>query len=134
MSKAGHNLIEALHTAALAVVQGMRRAAKQAGTPCDDLHMPILMGDMRVTIEHGPRVAARNTTEAARLKAGGKSASPTDKAKALRHARLLLAQHADYLATRTDLPPGDPADACTRLHQRCLQTIKALEGMEVDLL
>jgi|GEM_PF-4454444 hypothetical protein len=71
--------IEALYVAAREIVDGTRGVFEKSGKDAREIRLPILMHgtDMRVTIEAGPKIAARNAIEEAKMKATGQPAGST---------------------------------------------------------
>lgn len=67
--------LAALYRAAQQIVDGTRAVFAKQGKDARELRLPILIhdSDMRITIEVGPRIAARNAIENARMQASGKS-------------------------------------------------------------
>ena len=85
--------IAVLYRAAQQIVDGTRAVFAKQGKDATELRLPILIhdSDMRITIEAGPRIAARNAIENARMQASGKPVEPPlDMTRALRDARALL--------------------------------------------
>lgn len=96
-----NNPVAALYQAAKEIVDGTRKVFEQQGHDAREVRLPILMHgtDMRVTIEAGPKIAARNAVEHAQMQASGKPAEPTvDVSAALQEAQMLLGLFAADLA------------------------------------
>ena len=90
--------IDRLYRAAVEIVDGARKVFAQQGHDPREVRLPILMHgtDMRVTIEAGPAVAARNAVEHAQMQASGKPAEPAvDMSRVLRDAAAIIKQSAD---------------------------------------
>ena len=90
--------IDRLYRAAVEIVDGTRKVFAQQGHDPREVRLPILMHgtDMRVTIEAGPAVAARNAVEHAQMQASGKPAEPAvDMSRVLRDAAAIIKQSAD---------------------------------------
>ena len=90
--------IERLYKAAVEIVDGTRKVFAQQSHDPREVRLPILMHgtDMRVTIEAGPAVAARNAVEHAQMQASGKPAEPVvDMSRVLRDAAAIIKQSAD---------------------------------------
>lgn len=90
--------IDRLYRAAVEIVDGTRKVFAQQGHDPREVRLPILMRgtDMRVTIEAGPAVAARNAVEHAQMQASGKPAEPVvDMSRVLRDAAAIIKQSAD---------------------------------------
>jgi len=92
--------VAVLYTAAKEIVDGTRKVFTENGQDARELRLPILIHgtDMRITIEAGPKVAARNAIEEAQSKATGKPVEPTvDMTRVLNEARTLLGNDAEAL-------------------------------------
>ena len=88
-----------LYTAACKIVEGTRKVFTEHGKDARELRLPILMHgtDMRVTIEAGPKIAARNAIEHAQMEASGKPVEPTtyvDVTAPYEKKQAMLAAHA----------------------------------------
>ena len=89
--------VAVLYTAAKEIVDGTRKVFAQQGQDGREIRLPILMHgtDMRVTIEAGPKIAARNAIEHAQMEASGEPVEPiVDMSRALNEAMALLALYA----------------------------------------
>lgn len=111
--------IEVLYTAAKEIVDGTRRVFAEQGHDGREIRLPILMHgtDMRVTIEAGPRIAARNVIEHAQMEATGRPTPQVNMGVALDKARELIGL---LHSTQSD-------DA---IRQRCIDAIKDLNELE----
>ena len=92
--------VAVLYTAAQEIVDGTRKVFTQNGQDARELRLPILIHgtDMRITIQAGPKIAARNAIEEAQSKATGKPVEPTvDMTKVLNEARYLLGIYASEI-------------------------------------
>lgn len=128
--------IHVLYTAAKEIVDGTRQVFERQGQDAREIRLPILMHgtDMRVTIEAGPKVAARNAIEHAQMEASGKPVEPTiDMGKTLQEAQMLLGLYAtDLEAEHQKLAPGGGADwhRTKDYKARCIAAMQALHQME----
>jgi hypothetical protein len=124
--------IAVLYTAAKEIIDGTRAVFEKQGKDARELRIPILMHgtDLRVTIESGPQIAARNAIENAQMQASGKPVEPTvDMSAVINEAKALIAQYASEANDRIhNATPPDPADQ--RLHERCMGTLKGLFEVE----
>lgn len=127
--------VAVLYRAAKAIVDGTRQVFADNGKDASELRLPILMHgtDMRVTIEAGPRVAARNAIEEAQSKASGKPAPTPDATKALRDSQILLMQYAAHLRGQCTSGLGEWLPECSHerdTHERCLATVATMSEVE----
>ena len=114
--------VAVLHDAAREIVDGTRKVFEQQGQDAREIRLPILMHgtDMRVTIEAGPKVAARNAIEHAQMKASGMPVErPVDVSKALKDAQTTLL----FYAGRHHQPGTDE-------YGRILDLARALKEVE----
>lgn len=128
--------IHRLYEAAKEIVDGTRKVFIEQGQDAREVRLPILMHgtDMRVTIQAGPNVAARNAIEHAQMKA---SDNPPPEpviniGKTLEEARMLIAIHmADQISAYRAVAQG-----CTEYQRafseaaRCKDVIERLEKVE----
>lgn len=127
--------IPALYKAAREIVDNTRSVFEKSGQDAREIRLPILMHgtDLRVTIEAGPSVAARNAIEHAQMQATGKPVEPAiDMTRAIKEARALLAQYASEIKD-TETVAGqwpDAAAAERRLHDRCMAAVDGLFEIE----
>ena len=124
--------IAVLYTAAKEIVDGTREVFRKQGQDAREIRLPILMHgtDMRVTIESGPKIAARNAIEHAQMEASGKPVEPTiDISKALDDARVLLGLFAsDLNAENRRTETGSAEWNRTKSYaERCMKSISELE-------
>lgn len=127
--------IERLYLAADEIVSKTRAAFRDAGQSSPEIRLPILIHgtDMRITIQAGPQIAARNAIERAQMQASGKPVEPmVDMSRTLQTAKALLGiMAADAEAKRRSADQGSQ-----EWHQgndeakRCLETIEQLTQME----
>ena len=129
--------IAVLYSAANQIVAGTRKAFESQGKDARELRLPILMHgtDMRVTIEAGPKVAARNAIEHAQMQASGKPVEPTvDMSKIIQQAQSLLGMFAADLIDRHRQSNPNPGSAeWNRARDdatRCLDTVEGLRELE----
>lgn len=130
-----NNPIAVLYTAADQIVTETRKVFELQGRDARELRLPILMHgtDLRVTIEAGHKIAARNAIEHAQMQASGQPVEPiVDMDKSIREARALLDLFAaELIAQHRTIPPG-----CSEWHftrdtaARCQGTAKALAEVE----
>lgn len=126
--------IAVLYTAAREIVDGTRGVFERNGHDAREIRLPILMHgtDMRVTIEAGPKVAARNAIEEAQSKASGRPVEPTiDTGRVIANAKRLLLDDARALHAAHTLNGewGDEVEA-KALHDHCLETVEGLTQLE----
>ena len=128
--------IAVLYTAAKEIVDGTRKAFVEQGHDGREIRLPILMHgtDMRVTIEAGPAVAARNAIEHAQMQVSGKPVEPPiDMTKALKEAQELLWGYAQTLSDQCTGNRGDWLDQFADekiAHDRAIAVAKQLEEVE----
>ena len=127
--------VAVLYTAAQEIVDSTRKVFTENGRDARELRLPILIHgtDMRITIESGPRIAARNAIEEAQRKATGRLAEPTvDMTAALSEARALLDMCAADLAAANRLAEKGSAEwQRTRAYmQRCVAAASDLQQLE----
>lgn len=123
--------IAVLYSAASRIVAETRKVFENNGQDAREIRLPILMHgtDLRVTIEAGPKIAARNAIEHAQMQASGKPVEPTvDMGKVIDEARTLLAQYASEIkVSRTYLQEHwDQGCQDRRLYDRCVDAVKGL--------
>jgi len=123
--------IAVLYSAASRIVAETRKVFENNGQDAREIRLPILMHgtDLRVTIEAGPKIAARNAIEHAQMQASGKPVEPTvDMDKVIDEARALLAQYASEIKdSRTYLQEHwDQGCQDKRLYDRCVDAVKGL--------
>lgn len=127
--------IAVLYSAANQIVAETRKAFESQGKDARELRLPILMHgtDMRVTIEAGTKVAARNAIEHAQMQASGKPVEPTvDMSKIIQQAQSLLGMFsADLIDQHRQAKHGSAEwhrteDEATR----CLDTVEGLRELE----
>lgn len=90
-----------LYEAALEIVQGTRGVFERSGKDAREIRVPILIHgtDMRITIEAGPKIAARNAIEHAQMEASGKPAAPmVEMSKTVTNAQSLMHRAAQQIA------------------------------------
>lgn len=127
--------IAVLYTAAKEIVDSTRGVFAKQGKDARELRLPILMHgtDMRVTIEAGPQVAARNAIEEAQMKVTGKPVEPSvDMTRALYEAKALLATDAASLRAAHTINgewPETEADAKAS-YDRYIAAIHGLKEVE----
>ena len=97
--------------------------------------LPILMHgtDMRVTIEAGPKIAARNAIEHAQMEASGKPVEPTvDISAVINEARMLIGLYAaDLNAENRKTETGSADWHRTKAYaERCVQAIADIGELE----
>ncbi len=124
-----------IYAAAKQIVDGTRKVFAQQGQDAREIRLPILMHgtDMRVTIEAGPKIAARNAIEQAQMKSSGKPVEPTvDSTKTIAEARSLIALYAaDLEAQHQRAETGGSEWHRTKdCRQRCLATSRGLDEVE----
>lgn len=128
------NAIARLHDVAIEIVAKTRQVFASQGQDARELRLPILMHgtDMRVTIESGPRIAARNAIEHAQMQAGGEPETSAPMGHALREAQSLLGMYADTLAQqqRAAAPGSVEWRSAKDCAQRCADTARALHDVE----
>lgn len=127
--------IAVLYTAAKEIVEGTRQVFERNGQDARELRLPILIHgtDMRITIEAGPKIAARNAIEEAQSKATGKPVEPTvDMSKAIQDAQMLLGMFAsDLMAAHRASERGSERWHATKDEAaRCMVTARALKEVE----
>ena len=127
--------IAVLYAAASRIVAETRKVFENNGQDAREIRLPILMHgtDLRVTIEAGPKIAARNAIEHAQMQASGKPVEPTvDMDKVIDEARALLAQYASEIKdSRTYLQEHwDQGCQDKRLYDRCVDAVKGLAEVE----
>jgi hypothetical protein len=126
--------IEALYVAAKSIVDNTRKVFSDHGEDATELRLPILMhgADMRVTIEAGPKVAARNAIEEAQCKASGSGdlGPRLDMTAVINEAKALLASYAAEVHDRIEASDHDHDQADEKIMQRCLATAKGLFDVE----
>jgi hypothetical protein len=124
--------VEALYTAARSIVDNTRKVFSEHGKDATELRVPILMHgtDMRVTIEAGPKVAARNAIEEAQSKASGKPEPRVDMTAVLNEAKALIAAYASQAHDRIDASDHDHDQVDEKIVWRCLATTKGLCEVE----
>jgi hypothetical protein len=127
--------IEVLYKAAKEIVDGTRKVFRDSGKNAEEVRLPILIGgtDMRVTIEAGPKIAARNAIEQAQVKASGNPAPSVDAIHALNEAKALLAQYASDIKDSNTvggqwMTYGGKCEE--QLYERCMTTVKSLFEVE----
>lgn len=127
--------IHTLYMAAKEIVDGTRRVFAENGQDAREIRVPILIHgtDMRITLEAGPKIAARNAIEEAQSKASGKPAEPTvDMSQALNEARTLLETDAQALKQAHTVNgewPKDEPEAHAAF-QRYMAAIRGLNELE----
>lgn len=126
------NPIEALYVAARSIVDNTRKVFTEHGKDASELRLPILMHgtDMRVTIEAGPKIAARNAIEEAQCKASGKPEPRVDMTEVINEAKALIASYASEVHDRIEASDPDPERTDEKIMQRCLATTKWLFDVE----
>lgn len=127
--------IAVLYAAANQIVTETRKVFENNGYDGREIRLPILMQgtDMRVTIEAGPKIAARNAIEHAQMQASGKPIEPTvDMCKAINEAKALLGIYAaDLIAQHRGAKQGSAEWHRTKDDaNRCLDTVKNLSEVE----
>jgi hypothetical protein len=127
--------IHILYTAAKQIVDGTRDVFQKQGQDAREVRLPILMHgtDMRVTIEAGPTIAARNAIEHAQMSASGKPVEDTvNMSKAIDEARALLGLYrADLDAENRKCETGSADWHRTKAYaNRCIETGIALKELE----
>lgn len=127
--------IAVLYEAALQIVEGTRAAFEEQGKDAREIRLPILIHGtgMRIIIEDGPRVAAKNAIEEAQCKANGRPVEPTiDMSRALQDAQMLLCMFASDLgaAHRASERGSERWNATKDEAARCMATAKALKELE----
>lgn len=116
--------ISVLYSAAKQIVDETRKVFSSQGQDAREIRLPILMHgtDMRVTIESGPAVAARNAVEHAQMQASGKPVEKTvDMSQALKDAQTTLL----FYAGRHHEPGSDEYGRILKL----AQTLKEVERL-----
>ena len=125
--------IAVLYTAADEIVRGTREVFTKQGHDAREIRLPILIHgtDMRITIESGPKIAARNAIENAQMSASGKPAEPTvDMTVVIQEVQTLLAEYAGELVERIESSePGTCAEDEKAL-QRCFSASIGLREVE----
>lgn len=127
--------IAVLYGAAKEIIDGTRKVFEQQGQDARELRVPILIQgtDMRITIEAGPKIAARNAIEEAQSKATGRPVEPTvDMTRALQDAQRLLGMFAsDLMAAHRAADDGSEQWQQTKDEAaRCMKTAQALKEVE----
>ncbi len=127
--------IAVLYTAADEIVRGTREVFTRHGRDAREIRLPILIHgtDMRITIESGPKIAARNAIENAQMQASGKPVEPTiDMTAVLKEADALLGLYAaDLMAlARTVESGGAEHHRCLDTVKRCVDTVAGLREVE----
>jgi len=126
------NPVEALYLAASNIVAGMRKASDQSSVDAREVRIPILMHgtDMRVTIEAGPKIAARNAIEHAQMKASGEPV--VHMSRTLDEARALLSQYADEIRATETIGGEWPTSSHDekQLHDRILTAVAGMTELE----
>jgi hypothetical protein len=126
--------IEVLYNAARSIVDNTRKVFVEHGKDASELRIPILMHgtDLRVTIEAGSKVAARNAIEEAQVKASGKPEPRVDMTVAVDNAKMYLSMYAtDLMEESRRVEQGSAEWHRTRdTAQRCMDTVKALLEVE----
>lgn len=128
--------IAALYNAAKEIVDGTRKVFEQQGQDARELRLPILMHgtDMRVTIEAGPKTAARNAVEHAQMQASGKPVEPTiNIGKTIAETIELLNQEAGFVKESHTFADGkwDVEEGQAKaFHDRCLDLAARLKEVE----
>ena len=131
-----HSPIAILYGAAKEIIDGTRKVFEQQGQDARELRLPILMHgtDMRVTIEAGPAIAARNAVEHAQMKASGKPVEPTiDISKTIAETIELLTEEArlekeshTFADGKWDVEEGK----AKAFHDHCLDLAARLKEVE----
>lgn len=126
------NPIEALYVAARSIVDNTRKVFADHGKDASELRLPILMHgtDMRVTIEAGPKVAARNAIENTKIKATDKPEPRVDMSLVINEAKALIAAYASEVHDRIEASDPDPERTDEKIMQRCLAATKGLFEVE----
>lgn len=124
--------IAALYVAAKSIVDNTRKVFTDHGKDAAELRLPILMHgtDMRVTIEAGPKIAARNAIEKAQCKASDKPEPSVDMTHTINEAKALIASYAAELCDRIEASDHDPERTDEKILQRCLATATGLFEVE----
>lgn len=127
--------IERLYLAAREIVDGTRGVISREGRDAREVRIPILIHGtaMRITLEDGPAVAARNAIENAQMQASGKPVEPTiDMTAVLKEADALLGLYAaDLMAlARTVESGGAEHHRCLDTAKRCVDTVAGLREVE----
>lgn len=127
--------IAVLYSAAKEIVDGTRQVFTRQGQDAQEIRLPILIHGtgMRITIEDGPRVAARNAIEEAQSKVTGKPVKPTvDVTKVLDEARYLLGVYAVEIkdSRRFDQAAWDAGCQDQKTHDRILAALVGLNELE----
>jgi hypothetical protein len=127
--------IEALYQAAKQIVDGTRKVFNEQGKDAREIRLPILMHgtDMRVTIEAGSKIAARNAVEHAQMQATGKPVEPlVDVGRTLQEAQSLIGLYfADLEAENRKHETGSADWHRTQAYaKRCAVTVSALKEVE----
>lgn len=127
--------IAILYTAAKEIVDGTRRVFSEQGQDAREIRLPILMQgtDMRVTIEAGPKIAARNAVEHAQMQASGKPVEPiVSVRKTIEEVRFLLGIYASEIKDSRKFDEEDWEKGCQdrKTFDRILAALGALHEME----
>ena len=127
--------IAVLHDSALQIVSETRKVFESQGHDGRELRIPILMHgtDMRVTIEAGPKIAARNAIEHAQMQASGNPVEPpVDISKIIQQAQSLLGMFAtDLIDQHRQSDPGSAEWNRTQDEAtRCFDTVEGLRELE----
>lgn len=124
-----------LYAAARKIVDGTRKVFTKNGHDARELRLPILIHgtDMRVTIEAGPKIAARNAIEHAQMEASGKPVEPTvDMSAVINESRMLLGLYAsDLNAENRRTETGSANWHRTKAYaERCVKAIADIGELE----
>ena len=127
--------IAVLYEAARQIVDGTRGVFEKQGKDAREIRLPILIHGtgMRITIEDGPKIAARNAIEEAQSKVTGRPVEPTvDMSRALQDAQRLLGMFAsDLAAAHRSAERGSERWHATKDEAAmCMATAKALKEVE----
>ena len=128
------HLIATLYRTAREIVDKTRGVFAAQGQDAREIRLPVLMqgADLRVTIEAGPKIAARNAIEHAQMQASDRPVAPVDMSHALAEAKALLAQYASEIKDTETVAGQWPEGSQTerRLFGRCMATVQALGEVE----
>lgn len=128
--------IATLYKAAREIVDGTRKVFAEQGQDAREIRLPILIQgtSMRITIEDGPAVAARNAVEHAQMQASGKPVEPiVDMSKTLHTAQALLWAYAQTLADQCTGNRGEwmpQFEDERKTHDHAIATAKDLHQVE----
>lgn len=127
--------IAVLYEAARQIVDGTRGVFEKQGKDAGEIRIPILIHGtgMRITIEDGPKIAARNAIEEAQSKVTGRPVEPTvDMTKVLHDVRFLLGIYASEIKdSRTNTNDAWESGCQDRkTYDRILSTLAGLNELE----